>query len=88
MQDPVEADLLSVEMSRLCFSSTVYYCLFPQDNFSENSRLKVSAVCLWFQQALQVLYPPVFVAFEAISTKDLFLQGCSKTSIGCSYYGT
>lgn len=75
MQYSVEADLLSVEMSGLCFSSTVYYCLVPWDRFSGNSRWKVSAGCLWFQQALQVPYLSVCVAFEAIGAGD-HLKAC------------
>lgn len=48
MQFSVEADLLAVEISGLCFFSTVYYCLFPWDKFSGNSRWKLSVSCLWF----------------------------------------
>lgn len=53
MQHSVVADLLSVETSGLCFSSTVYYCLFPQDRFSGNSRCRVAVGCCWLQQALR-----------------------------------
>lgn len=48
MQFSVEADLLAVEISGLCFFSTVCYCLFPRDKFSGDSRWKLSVSCLWF----------------------------------------
>lgn len=93
MQFSVEADLLSVEISGLCFSSTVYYCLFPWDKLSGDSRWKLSANCPWFSSGLSSTVPVSLHSFwscRCLRTFERLWVNAIKLAAGlssCRTYG-
>lgn len=87
MQFSVEADLLSVEISGLCFPSTVYYCLFPWDKFSGYSTWKLSASCLWFSAGHSSAVPVSLLSFWSCRCLRIFERlwvNAIKLSVGLS----